>query len=209
MDGELIAQVDQSYAGWDLEIGDADNDGRNEILTTGCPDSCLNMFKKQADGAWASVLLAKNLAEHVPGMGLSVRVADLNKDGKNEIVLGTGQEGAGTAFFYVLATDGKTLTHRAVCRPEHCNKSGYTHSFGIHDLDGDGLQEILASYCGGGEVIRYDVDATLSQIEARKIHHLSGSGEETILADVDNDNALELIVANGFRAGQARVEILS
>ncbi|NLV46460.1 MAG: hypothetical protein GXY07_18410 [Candidatus Hydrogenedentes bacterium] len=205
--GELAAQVAQSYAGWDVEIGDADNDGRNEILTTGCPDSCLHLFKKTPEGAWTTTLLAKNLAEHTPGMGLSVRVADLNGDGRNEMVLGTGQEGAGTAFFYVLATDGKTLTRRTACRPEHCNSSGYTHSFGIHDLDGDGLKEVLAAYCGGGEIIRYDVDAALDRVDARKIHHLSGSGEETILADVDNEGALELIVANGFRPGAARAEI--
>lgn len=205
--GELAAKVEQSYAGWDVEIGDADNDGRNEILTTGCPDSCLHLFKKTEKGAWATTLLAKNLAEHTPGMGLSVRIADLNGDGQNEMVLGTGQEGSGTAFFYVLATDGKTLTRRTVCRPEQCNNSGYTHSFGIYDLDSDGLQEVISAYCGGGEVIRYDVDAALDNVDARKIHHLSGSGEETILADVDNDNALELIVANGFRPGAARAEI--
>ncbi|MCK5208321.1 MAG: hypothetical protein KAQ79_09880, partial [Cyclobacteriaceae bacterium] len=32
---EVIATIDQSYAGWDVEIGDADNDGKNEILVTG------------------------------------------------------------------------------------------------------------------------------------------------------------------------------
>ena len=205
--GELVARVEQSYAGWDVEIGDADNDGKNEILTTGCPDSCLHLFKKSGEGSWITALLAKNLAERTPGMGLSVRVADLNRDGANEIVVGTGQEGPGTAFFYVLTTDGATLTKRTACRPEHCNASGFTHSFGIHDLDGDGLKEVVAAYCGGGEIIRYDVDATLDQVEARKVHHLSGSGEETIIADVDNDNAVELIVSNSFRAGQARVEI--
>lgn len=204
---ELVAVVDQRYVGWDVEIGDADNDGQNEILTTGCPDSCLHLFQKPADSAWTTTVLAKNLAEHTPGMGLSVRVADVNGDGQNEMVLGTGQEGAGTAFFYVLATDGNTLTKRTMCRPEHCNSSGYTHSFGIHDLDGDGLQEVIAAYCGGGEIIRYDINATLDTVEAQKIHHLSGSGEETILADVDNDGALELIVANGFRPGAARAEI--
>ncbi|MDZ7373890.1 MAG: hypothetical protein ONB23_07945 [candidate division KSB1 bacterium] len=37
--GEIIATVDQSYAGWDVEIGDAEDDGRNEIvLATGKGD---------------------------------------------------------------------------------------------------------------------------------------------------------------------------
>ena len=30
-EASLVAKVDQSYAGWDVEIGDADNDGNNEI----------------------------------------------------------------------------------------------------------------------------------------------------------------------------------
>jgi len=34
---EVIATIDQSYGGWDVEIGDADNDGKNDILITGCP----------------------------------------------------------------------------------------------------------------------------------------------------------------------------
>lgn len=35
----VVAEVDQSYAGWDVEIGDADNDGLNEVvLATGRGD---------------------------------------------------------------------------------------------------------------------------------------------------------------------------
>lgn len=67
--------------------------------------------------------------------------------------------------------------------------------------------EIISAYCGGGEIIRYDVDAALTRIDARKIHHPSGSGEESLIADVDNDGAVEFLTSNGFRAGRARVEI--
>ncbi len=202
---EVAAQVDQSYVGWDVEIGDADNDGQNEILATGCPGSRLYLFKKQ-NGAWESRMLAENLARQNPGMGLAVKIADVNRDGKNEIVLGTGQEKGGTAFLYLFQTDGQKVTKQLFCRPE-CNKSGYTHNLAIHDLDGDGVMEIISAYCGGGEIIRYDVDAALTRIDARKIHHLSGSGEESLIADVDNDGAVEFLTSNGFRAGRARVEI--
>ena len=93
-EGTVVARVDQSYAGWDVEIGDADNDGKNEILTTGCPDSRLYLFKN-APPQWKTVLLAENLAQDTPAMGLAVRVVDLNGDGRNEIILGTGQEKGG------------------------------------------------------------------------------------------------------------------
>ena len=99
--GEIVAEIDQSYVGWDVEIGDADSDGKNEILTTGCPDSRLYLFKK-ISGKWKTNLVAENLAQTFPGMGLTVKVADLNMDGKNEILVGTGQEKGGAAFFYVF-----------------------------------------------------------------------------------------------------------
>jgi hypothetical protein len=201
----VIAEVDQSYAGWDVEIGDADNDGKNEILTTGCPDSRLYLFKQNGAG-WDTRMLAENLAEHKPGMGLAVRVADLNKDGVNEVLLGTGQEGAGTAFFYVFQTDGLTATPLAVSRPD-CNKSGFTHNLAIHDLDSDGIDEVISAYCGGGEIVRYDLDRTLKTVDAQLLHTLSGSGEEALIADVDNDGAVEFITSNSFRPGEARVEI--
>ena len=203
---EVVAPVDQSYAGWDVEIGDADNDGQNEILTTGCPDSRLYLFKKTG-GAWETRLLADNLAQTHPGMGLAVKVADLNGDKKNELVLGTGQEADATAYFYVMSTDGKKILQQTVSHPTDCNKSAYTHDLAMADLDKDGVCEVISAYCGGGEIIRYDLSPTLDTIQARKIHNLSGSGEEAILFDVDNDGALEFITANGFRKGQARLEI--
>jgi hypothetical protein len=203
---ETIAEVDQSYAGWDVEIGDADNDGKNEILTTGCPDSRLCLFKK-TDAGWESRTLAENLTEQKPGMGLAVRVVDLNHDDENEVLLGTGQERGGTAFLNLLETDGRAITRRLACRPEDCNKSSFTHNLAMRDLDGDGVDEVISAYCGGGEIIRYDFDAALSKVDARKVHHLSGSGEESIIADVDNDGAMEYLTSNSFRAGKARVEI--
>ena len=203
--GEIIAKVDQSYAGWDVEIGDADNDGNNEILTTGCPNSRLYFFNKTG-GKWKTDLIAENLAQTFPGMGLTVKVADLNMDGENEILVGTGQETGGTAFYYVMQYDGDKITKELVSRPEF-NKSSFTHNFAVYDLDNDGLMEVISAYCGGGEIIRYDVDENITTIKAQKLHQLSGSGEESIIADVDNDGEVEYITSNSFRKNAAKVEI--
>ena len=203
--GEIIAEIDQSYAGWDVEIGDADNDGENEILTTGCPDSRLYLFKKNA-GSWQTRLLDENLAKNFPGMGLVVKVVDLNNDQKNEIIVGTGQETGGIARFYLFENTGKGINKKIVLQPE-CNTSSYTHEFGIYDLDGDGLKEVISAYCGGGEIIRYDIDKDLNTIKAEKTYQLSGSGEASAIADVDNDGKMEYIASNSYRSGKARVEI--
>ncbi len=203
--GEIVAVSGESYIGWDVEIGDADNDGKNEILTTGCPSSALHI-SKLVNAAWNTKKLKDNLAETFPGMGLAVKVTDLNGDGLNELILGTGQEGEGTAFFYTFMLKDSELMALNICRPAW-NESGYTHNLAPYDIDGDGVQEVVSAYCGGGEIIRYDFDKALNNVEARKIHHLSGSGEESLIADVDNDGSMELIVSNSFRNEDASVEI--
>jgi len=203
--GEIVAESDESYVGWDVEIGDADNDSRNEILTTGCPSSSL-LISKLENGIWNTKILKENIAETFPGMGLAVKVTDLNQDGKNEVILGTGQEGAGTAFYYTFSLDNSELKTLNVSRPE-CNESGYTHNLAPCDLDNDGILEVVSAYCGGGEIIRYDFDKNLKEVSARKIYHLSGSGEESLIADVDNDGMVEYVTSNSFRKDDASVEI--
>jgi hypothetical protein len=203
--GRIIDQSTESYMGWDVEIGDADNDGNNEILTTGCPSSLLNMIKLK-NGEWVNSLLAENLALSFPGMGLAVRIVDLDNDATNEIIVGTGQEVGGTAFYYTFQYRDSKLTQLTMSRPE-CNQSSYTHNLAPCDLDRDGRLEVLSAYCGGGEIIRYDYESGLREVKARKIHQLSGSGEESLIADVDNDGEVEFITSNSFRKEDAKVEI--
>lgn len=205
--GEIIAESTESYIGWDVEIGDADNDGKNEILATGCPSSALYMAK-QANGAWQTTMLKDKLAKTFPGMGLTVKVVDLNRDKINEIILGTGQEGKNNPpFFYTFRIENSEFETLNVSHPKKINKSGYTHDFAAYDLNHDGILEVISSYCSGGEVLRYEFNKDLSTVSARKIYQLSGSGEETLIADVDNDGSMEMIVSNGFRKEDARVEI--
>ena len=203
--GEVVGSSTESYVGWDVEIGDADSDGDNEILTTGCPGSQLNMYKLK-DGQWKNTLLAENLARTFPGMGLAVKIVDLDNDGSNEIILGTGQEGAGTAIYYTFRIEDFQLDTLSISRPDF-NKSGYTHNLAPYDIDGDGMLEVISAYCGHGEIIRYDYEVGLKAIRARKIHQLSGSGEESLIADVDNDGFVEYITSNSFRKEDAKVEI--
>jgi len=204
--GEIVAISNESYVGWDVEIGDADNDAKNEILTTGCPSSSL-YISKQENKKWNTKILKENLAQTYPGMGLSVKITDLNRNGLNEIILGTGQEGAGTAFYYTFQMKDNILQTLNISRPEDCNKSSYTHNLAPYDIDNDGILEVFSAYCGYGEIIRYDFSQDLKTVDARKIYQVSGSGEETLIADVDNDGKMELIVSNSFRADAAAVEI--
>lgn len=204
-DGELIALLDQSYAGWDVEIGDSDGDGRPEILTGSAPDSRLYRFDKHG-GAWTTGVLVDQLAGPGAGILLATRIVDLDGDGQPEILAGTGQEDGDVATLTILRDDGEQVSAVQTFQAPD-NTSSYTHGLATMDVDGDGILEVFAAYCGNGEVIRYEPDPAAMQLRSRKVLQLTGSGEDVWLADIDGDQHPELIVANGFRAGSARVQI--
>lgn len=205
---EIIAEVDQSYCGWGVAIGDADNDGANEILTTGSPDSRLELYEK-VSGNWQWRTLISDLAHRSPArsMGLTVKIDDINSDGINEIILGTGQETLEPAYFYLLQTDGTVITKNISTRSFQTN-SAWTHNFGIYDIDGDGIKEVISSYCGTGEITRFDFNIGLTTVTPRHIYQNDGSGEDTFIVDVDNDGQVELLTADSYRVDLAKVRIL-
>ena len=201
--GEIVATVDQSYAGWDVEIGDADGDGRPEILTGTAPSGRLYLFRKRS-GLWESRRLLER--ETGTGMVLGVRVVDLEGDGVPEVLAGTGEYDESTAALHVLHTDGESITDMRSIRAAD-NTSSFTHGLPTADLNGDGVHEVISSYCGHGEVIRYDLTEGAPGMRAKKVLQLSGSGEDAWITDVDGDGRVELILSNGFRDGGAKVQI--
>jgi len=203
--GELIALVDQSYAGWDVEIGDADGDGRPEILTGSAPDSRLYRFDKHG-GTWRTRVLVDRMARRDAGLVLGARIVDLDGDGRPEIIAGNGREDGAVASLAILRDDGEEVTSlEDYVAPD--NSSSYTHGLATGDVDGDGVLEVFAAYCSNGEVIRYEPAPGTMQLRSRKVLQLSGSGEDVWLADIDGDDRPELIIANGYREGEARVQI--
>jgi hypothetical protein len=130
---EIVAHVDQSYAGWNVEIGDADGDGKREILTGTAPDSRIEIHRKAADG-WHTTRLVDHLAGEGPGMVLGVRVVDLDHDGHPEVLAGTGQEDGTIAQVVMLTTDGTSVTSMTSLRSPD-NTSSYTHGLATADLD--------------------------------------------------------------------------
>ncbi len=203
--GEVIGISDQSFAGWEVAIGDADNDGKNEILTGGCPDSKLDMYK-YSRGIWNTKTLGTNFAACYPGMVKNIKIDDLNNDGTNEIILGTGQEKEDFARLFILSTDGNVLTKKIKTQTDKA-ASAYTHNFGICDIDGDGVKEILSAYCWSGENYRYNVDYSLTSIRKTMIYQNSGSGEDAMITDIDHDGQPEYIQSDCFRKDAAYVRI--
>ena len=96
----VVAAVDQSYVGWDVEIGDADNDGKNELVVATRSDNISEGITSQhlghvfrytlnAGGNMARQLLADLNKQYAESSWLAV--GDTGNDGRNEVVLATGK----------------------------------------------------------------------------------------------------------------------
>jgi hypothetical protein len=127
-------------------------------------------------------------------------VADINADGKAEIIRVQGW--AGPEKLYVFENDGSMLSGF----PVELEGDGGTFSTpAVQDLDGDGLLEIIALGHSSGNVyvFRSDGSGFLSEngIFAVMANSVASFGAPAV-ADIDGDDTLEIITAclDGFYA---------
>eukprot|EP00456_Euglypha_rotunda_P052838 TRINITY_DN425_c0_g1_i15.p1 TRINITY_DN425_c0_g1~~TRINITY_DN425_c0_g1_i15.p1 ORF type:complete len:780 (-),score=264.88 TRINITY_DN425_c0_g1_i15:1251-3590(-) len=113
----------------DLAIGDLDGDGLNDVVVTD-PDASRVLLFRQKKGS------GLDLGTPFPGLSGAdqIRVADLDADGKAEIVVHSGPEKTLGLSRYA---DGKLVF------PESLPIEGDTNGLELSDLDGDDRPEIV------------------------------------------------------------------
>lgn len=142
-----------------VQSGDLNGDGRSE-LTTWDSESKEVVVKTYADGQWKQ--LAAHTLEDFPSL---MKVADLDGDGKGELIIGEGLRGYNPKtgpqtdihlrIYRPLARDGWTpeeVFHQASERPEFT-------SLEVVDMDGDRQPEILFAYFAE----KYQVDIRVAR----------------------------------------------
>lgn len=127
-----------------------------------------------------------DLASDSKGSG---HVADIDGDGKLEIVFGTY---FGDAHLYAVnAEDGSVLW-------KHASEGGpFDASVAIHDLDGDGAVEILAADSASGRF--YCLNGQGKVLWTMKLP--SGTDSPPAVADLDGDGKPEVVVGTMWRRG--------
>lgn len=113
----------------DLTIGDLDGDGLNDVIVTD-PDASRVLFFRQRPGS------GLDLGTPFPGLNGAdqIRSADLDGNGKAEIVVHSGPE---KTLGLSRLDDGKIVF------PESLPVEGDTNGLELADLDGDGRPEIV------------------------------------------------------------------
>jgi hypothetical protein len=185
-----------------LTVGDTDNDGEDEIVvSTGQPsdtggDRSLRVFEKVKDTEDSFKPVYKyEIGQRTDPA--SVKVGDADNDGKNEIVVGLSWYGSKILQFKYSPESGSY----EVSRVEETGSD--VKSIDIADVDGDGLNEIVAG------------TSCWKDYGVRVIEYIGGENNEkfkkvwskplgyTVAAtgDLDADGKLEILAVSGTHCG--------
>jgi len=168
-----------------LSLGDVDKNGVLDLVATDSTQSGVHVFKGNGS--------------YLPGWPVATwrtiktpaTVADLNKDGKNEVVIGVD---SAPAQLVVLNAKGVALAGWPRTILNSGNESSGSYPV-VGDLDDDGDLEIAAIACDGGG------DDTLSQVVIYQHTgqlltswpSAAGQAGPLVLADLDGDGSLEVL----------------
>lgn len=135
--------VERQIFGDGLAVGDFDGDGRFDFAIASNVSGATKIVKMGTeDGGWEDVALPGIVR---PGTYGSVYAADLDADGRHELLLGYAAAGVGESWWtgidLVELEDGEWVRTPIVAEPE--NRSAVT-AIETGDLDGDGVADLIA-----------------------------------------------------------------
>lgn len=169
---------------WGLDVGDANNDGLTDIVFGGWND----MVKVyNSSGSYELIKQFQVLAGE---RSTRVKVADIDNDGQNEIVV-AGSDGV--EAYRLLGTNDPTKLWSS-SYIEAGSDTFPECGFSVADLDGDGRFEILVSASGGQS---RNATIYILDYEGSIIYRYNNPNQASGIAigDVDNDGDSDLAFA--------------
>ena len=177
-----------------LAIGDINGDGRGDIIVAPGGSGFGPRVRAFSGANYATVLFDKNVYSTSFVSGVSVASADVNGDGKHDIVCAPMAGAGPNVVIYSGATGTLLNSINAIATG---NKSGF--SVTADDLTGDGKAEIiLAAMSGAQQVIVLD-GATLQPRNSFLPFGttFTGGSRVTTVEDIDGDGIRDIVVASG------------
>ncbi|MBI2568461.1 MAG: S8 family serine peptidase [Candidatus Schekmanbacteria bacterium] len=196
-DQDVPASVPQAVA-----IGDADNDGENEVVAALGGLDVAAVFEWTVGAGWQRTDLA------VGSWARGVAIGDADNDGDNDIVVSNGL-GSSVSF---VAWSGSTWDPQVEI-PVAVNGASGPWGVAIGDVDGDGDQDIAAASTGNGTTLPHAVSAlrwTAGRWVRSDLQLEDATPMGLALADVGGSSTPEILVSieTGYGSSPSAFNVL-
>lgn len=182
-----------------VKIHDLDGDGKPEILVGYSSSTSIGIFKNTAtSGVINAASLASRVDFGISSATTSIAVADIDMDGKPDIVAGRGgvMSAAILRNTSTVGTINSSSFATLVAIPTHNS----AQNLAVADIDGDGKPDLVTANNSLNSIsilrnISSPGSISTSSFSAYVDYPVSTQMEGLVVADVDGDNKLDVVVS--------------
>ena len=186
------------YAGslpFDVAVADMDGDGKPDVAVTG-QSILLNILRNTSAGGTVSFSMPIIVESDWSGVGISI--ADLDLDGKPDIIIANGSNKA-VSIFKNLSPVGNISFAPRINYSTGFGSTDYPGKVSVTDMNGDGKPDIVAIFDSNISSISIFKNTSASgaiSFDAQADYTTNGSANDIAISDLDGDGKPDMAIAS-------------